>query len=103
MSQLRILDEAASELDAAVEYIERERRGYGQLLLDEYAEKLRQIQSFPHSGPVVSELPRSYTLRAFSLQTFRYSIIVGEIDGMPTIIAFAHQNRAPDYWHSRLG
>ncbi len=103
MSKLRILDEAADELDAAVAYVERERQGHGQILLDEYAEKLRQIVRFATSAPVLVNTPRGYELRSFSLRRFRYSIIVGELHGAPTIIAFAHQNRAPGYWHDRLG
>lgn len=49
MATLRILAEAAEELDDAVAYVERER--YGQILLDEYADKLQQIVRFPESGP----------------------------------------------------
>lgn len=103
MSRVRILGEAAEELDAAAAYVEREREGYGQVLLDEYAEKLRQIQRFPSSAPVVRDAPRGYELRAFSLRRFRYSIVVGEIGDVTTIVAFAHHSRAPDYWHDRLG
>ena len=102
MSRLRILDEAASELDAAVAYVEGEREGYGQILLDEYAEKLQQIRRLPQSAPALLDAPRGYALRAFSLRRFRYSIIVGEVEGVPTIIAFAHQSRAPGYWYERL-
>jgi len=51
MATLRILAEAAEELDDAVAYVEREREGYGQILLDEYADKLQQIVRFPESGP----------------------------------------------------
>ena len=103
MSRIQILDEAAEELDAAAAYVEREREGYARVLLDEYAEKLRQIRRFPTSAPLVRDAPGDYELRAFSLRRFRYSIIVGVIRGTSTIVAFAHHNRAPGYWHERLG
>lgn len=102
MSRLRILDEAAGEVDAAVVYMERKREGYGLVLLDEYAQKLEQIRRFPQSAPLLRDTPRGYSLRAFSLRKFRYSIIVGEVEGTTTIIAFAHHSRSPDYWHDRL-
>jgi hypothetical protein len=41
-------------------------------------------------------------IRAFPLSRFRYSILVGLIDGVPTIIAFVHQSREPGYWLDRL-
>ena len=102
MSRLRILDEAAREVDAAVEYVEQEREGYGLVLLDEYTDKLQQIRRFPQSAPLLRGTPRGYALRAFSLRRFRYSIIVGEVEGIATIIAFAHHSRTPDYWYDRL-
>lgn len=102
MAKLRILDEAARELDEAVAYVEGERLGYGRLLLDEYAEKLRQVSRFPGSGPLVANAPDGCLLRSFSLRRFHYSLIVGILDGTPTLIAFAHQNRSPGYWYDRL-
>ncbi|MCX4243923.1 hypothetical protein [Paraliomyxa miuraensis] len=102
MAKLRILQEAADELDDAVAYVERERVGYGQILLDEYADKLRQITRFPESAPLLVNAPRGLMLRAFALRRFRYSLIVGILDGTPTLIAFAHHHRAPGYWRDRL-
>ena len=102
MTKLRILKEAADELDGAVAYVEHERRGYGRVLLEEYADKLRQLSRFPGSGPLVDGAPPGYSLRSFSLRRFRYSLIVGVLDGIPTLIAFAHHSRAPSYWYDRL-
>ena len=103
MARLRILAEAADELDDAVTYVEGQRRGYGRALLDEYADKLRQIARFPESAPLVANAPGGRSLRSFSLRRFRYSLIVGNIDGIPTLVAFAHHSRAPGYWRDRLG
>jgi hypothetical protein len=82
---LAILDEAAQELDAAVEYLEAECAGSAQPLLDAFDRKLDQILMFPESGPRVVGTPNHYMIRSFPLVKFRYSILVGLIDGAPTI------------------
>ncbi|MEM7157573.1 MAG: hypothetical protein AAF799_32335 [Myxococcota bacterium] len=102
MSLVRVLDEVAQELEAAVAYLEREREGYGFVLLDEYEAKLRQIQRFPRGAPLSRDVPERYEFRAFKLKRFRYSMIVGELDGVLTLVAFAHHSRAPGYWRERL-
>ncbi len=100
MSRLRILDEAADELTEAADYLEQERPGYARVFLAAYAEKVEQILAFPSSGPAINHVPTD--LRVFSIQRFHYSIIVGMIGGVPTIIAVAHQHREPGYWRKRL-
>lgn len=102
MAKLRILKEAADELRDAVAYIESEREGYGRVLLDEYEDKLRQISRFPTSAPLMANSPRELAVRTFSLRRFRYSLVVGILEGTPTLIAFAHHSRAPVYWRDRL-
>jgi toxin ParE1/3/4 len=99
---LPILDEAAQELDAALGYLEAEGAGSGRALLAAFDRKLDQILMFPESGPRVLGTPDHYMIRAFPLSRFRYSIIVGLIDSVPTIIAFVHQSREPGYWLDRL-
>ena len=47
MTKLRILDEAAREVEAAAEYIEEQRTGYGRLFVQAYEKKLAQIARFP--------------------------------------------------------
>lgn len=57
---------------------------------------------FPDSGSLVADAPNEYMIRSFPLLRFGYSILVGSIHGVPTIIAFIHQGREPSYWHLRL-
>ena len=102
MSRPRILDEAADELDAAAAYLERERPGHAAAFLDAYEKKLRQLVRLPKSGPLVKNAPDGHELRAFSMRRFRYSIIIGVMDGVPTIVAIAHTSRGPGYWRDRL-
>jgi plasmid stabilization system protein ParE len=99
---LAILDEALRELDEAAEYLEAERAGFGRLLLAEFDRKLEQILAFPGSGSWVEDMAPEYRVRSFPLLRFGYSILVGSIDGVPTIIAFVHHSREPGYWLARL-
>lgn len=102
MARVRILREAAEEVAAAAAILERERPGYGQVFLDEYEERLDQVTRFPKSGPRVKTAPAGYELRAFLTHKFGYSVIVGLIDGILTIVAVAHQQRRPGYWTDRV-
>jgi len=102
MSRVRILDEAADELEAAVAWAERECPGRGARLLEAYAAKLQQIERFPTSAPRVRDSPRDRVVRAFALRRFRYSIVVGAIGEDLVVVAIAHQSRAPGYWRTRL-
>lgn len=102
MSRPRIVDEAAKELDAAAAYLEEERPGYARLFLQAYERKLHQLVHFPESGPLIRNAPAGYELRSYAIRRFRYSIIAGLIDGIPTIVAVAHASRQPGYWRKRL-
>ncbi len=102
MPRPRILDEAAVELEAAAAYLEEERPGFARVFLASYEEKLRQLVRFPESGPLIKNAPVGSRLRSFLLRRFQYSIIVGWMDGVPTIVAVAHSRRAPGYWRDRV-
>jgi plasmid stabilization system protein ParE len=102
MLELRILDEAAREVEAAATYLEERRTGFGSRFLEAYERKLAQIGRFWESGPVLRGAPAGYDLRAFWLRRFGYRIIVGRIGGVPTIIAVMHHSRKPEYWLDRL-
>jgi plasmid stabilization system protein ParE len=102
MPALRILREAAEELDAAAAYLERQRPGYAALFLDAYEERLRQLARFPASGPAIQNAPGGYPLRAFLIGKFPYSIIAGPIDGVTMIVALAHTSREPGCWRGRV-
>ncbi|GEM_PF-198664 len=102
MTKLRILDEAAREVEAAAEYIEEQRTGYGRLFVLAYEKKLAQIARFPESGPPLADVVPGYELRAFWIREFGYTVIIGVIEGAPTIIAVMHHSRKPGHWQDRL-
>lgn len=102
MARPRILDEAAEELEAAAAHLEQERPGHARLFLDAYEEKLRQLVRFPESGPPVKNTPTGCELRSFLLRKFRYSVVAGVVEGVPTIVAVAHASREPGYWRARV-
>lgn len=102
MSRPRILAEAAEELEAAAAYLEAEQPGYARVFLEAYEEKLRQLVRFPESGPPIKNAPPGCELRSFSMRMFRYSVVAGVVDGVPTVVAIAHTSREPGYWRDRL-
>lgn len=102
MSYPKILDEAARELEAAAAYLEAERPGTGRMFMRAYENKLRLVLRFPQSGRLVANTPPGHVIRSFLIPRFRYLIVVGFVEGAPTILAVAHTSRKPDYWRSRL-
>ncbi|MCA9698465.1 MAG: type II toxin-antitoxin system RelE/ParE family toxin [Myxococcales bacterium] len=102
MPKLKILDEAAREVEATAAYIEEQRTGHGLLFVDAYENKLAQIERLPASGPLLMDVVPGYELRSFWIRKFGYSIIVGVIEEVPTIIAVMHHSREPGYWQARL-
>lgn len=102
MARLRILDEAAADVDAAAAYLEEQRAGYGRMFIEAYENKLAQIRRFPESGPPLLNVPSGYDLRSFWIRKFGYSIIVGLFGGVPTVIAVMHHSRKPGTWLDRL-
>lgn len=102
MVRPRILHEAAEELEAAAAHLEQERPGHARVFLEAYEEKLRQLVRFPESGPLVRNAPAGSELRSFLVRRFRYSVIAGVVEGVPTVVAVAHGSREPGYWRARV-
>jgi plasmid stabilization system protein ParE len=102
MAKLRILLEAAREVEAAAAYIEEQRSGYGVLFVEAYQQKLVQIARFPKSGPPLQDAVPGLDLRSFWIRKFGYLVIVGIFEASPTIIAVMHHSREPGYWRDRL-
>jgi hypothetical protein len=54
-------------------------------------------------GSIVRVLATGDALRRYRLRRFyRYAILMVVIDGMPTVVAFEHGKRKPEYWRARL-
>jgi hypothetical protein len=94
---------AADELEAAALWYEREREGYGRLLVSEVARSVARAARLPDSGAIVAELAPERDVRRFAVRTFPYSVVTALVLGRRTVIAVAHHRRAPGYWRERLG
>ena len=95
--------DAVRELEAAIEFLEQERRGYGRRLVSEVRRRLIQAKRFPHSAPLVRFIDQAFDARQFVLRRFRYVIIVANgPQGSRWVYAIAHTSREPGYWLERL-
>ena len=100
---LELHPEAAAELEAAVDWLEDERPGYGALLFGEVRQKIAQAATYPHSGDPVAGFEDKHEVRAYTLARFRYRVITAQVSGAPLVIAVAHTSREPSYWRDRIG
>lgn len=99
---LPIHPEALTELDHAMAWHERERLGYGLLLLDEVSAKIEQAARFPRSGTSVAGFEARHDVRRYAVRRFRYVVITAVVDEVLTVMAVAHTSREPGYWRERL-
>ncbi len=101
MRRIRILDEAARELEEAVAWYEAQRPGLGAELAAAVDAALDVLES-----PTVPLIHVPYAARArdvkrLILKRFPYDIVVRERQDEVVVVAFAHQSRRPGYWRSR--
>ena len=95
--------DAVGELEAAIEFLERERPGYGGQLADEVRRRLTQAERFPQSAPRVRFVDPAFDARPFTLRRFRYVVVVANgPHGTRWVYAIAHTSREPGYWLERL-
>ena len=102
MDELSFHPAARVEAVRASVYLESARDGYGEKFEDELAQLCERIVAHPQSGTLVPGYPREFDVRAYSMRTFRYSLIVATVDGTSMVYAVAHQHQKPGYWSARL-
>ena len=89
--------EAETDLLADVEYLERERSGYGDRFLTAVYQGFDLIDAFPGIGR--ASLGRT---RRLTLSDFTYDIVYRVSDDLIYIFAIAHHSRRRNYWRKRL-
>jgi toxin ParE1/3/4 len=97
---LRILAEAAAEMDAARQYVDGQRIGLGDRFLDDLSETLAAIADQPLIFPKLETLPDDQPFRRALLTVFRYAVVFELVGNGIIVVAVAHTSRAPNY---RLG
>ena len=103
MPKIRVLAQAARELQEAAAWYESEQDGLGARLLVEFE---RGIDLLKDELPPLTPMPAAAGAagaRKLLLHRFPFAIIVIESGGEIVVIAVAHQSRRPGYWASRIG
>ncbi len=102
MPELRFHPAARIELVQAIVHHEAARPGYGAKFEAEVEDLVARVLEFPQSGSPLPAYPPGFDVRAFHLPSFRYSLLVADVDGQWMVYAVAHQLRRPGYWRGRL-
>lgn len=104
MKTYKIRREAADEIAEAASWYEQEAApGLGADLIVEYETRLQAALEVPGAGTIVATTAAGTPVRRYRLARFkRYAILIADIDGDPTVLAFECSSRRPRYWSDRL-
>lgn len=98
-----IEDAAAVDLQEAALWYQTQHEGLGDDLLLEFEQRLSAALEQPGIGTLAGHTRRGAAIRRYRLHRFsRYAILLAVIDGMPTVLAFEHSSRRPNYWSDRI-
>lgn len=97
MKPLVIDEEAADELEEAIEYYERKRHGLGVDLATEVSDAFLKIQR----NPGFYSYHKQTRIQKYLVRRFPYTVFYAESGDHITVVAVAHQKRRPDYWKFR--
>jgi plasmid stabilization system protein ParE len=89
-------------VDAARNYLNGERRGLGNDLLDEFAAAVRSIVAQPEFHSFVETLPSRLGYRRVQLQRFQYIVVFKVLESGVVIVALTHTSQRPNQWLGRL-
>ncbi|MDM8538066.1 type II toxin-antitoxin system RelE/ParE family toxin [Desulfobacterales bacterium HSG17] len=97
ITNIRFIEPAQAELDAAVEYYNFESPGLGDQFLVEVLKAIDRISQFPEAWhPFTKNTRRCQTRR------FPYGIIYQIIENEILVVSVANMHRKQDYWTDRL-
>jgi toxin ParE1/3/4 len=99
--KLRWLPAALEEVEAAVEYLERQRPGLGDEFTAILRESLARMQERPESCSLLETLPPELGYRRLIMPRFSYLIVCRQIADQIVIVAVPHASREPNYWLTR--
>jgi plasmid stabilization system protein ParE len=102
MKKVRLLPEAETEIDEAIQWYDRQEFGVGERFLQAVREALQAVAEHPHRYPVVATLRSGDMVRRILLTRFPYAVVyhVGETEVI--VIAIAHGAQRPGYWRGRM-
>ena len=99
---IRLDDEAAEEVEAAVSWYETQRPGLGLELLASLEEARIGLVDSPGVFPLVPEVSIRLGVRRCPVPRFPFSLVFVELADEMRVLAVAHSRRRPGYWRSRL-
>ena len=100
MREVRYLDAARADLDAAVSWHETQRsRDAASRFLEQIGAPIDRIVDLPLAWPVSKLDPR---VRVRKLRRLRYAIFYPLTTDAVTVVAIAHTSRRPGYWLERV-
>jgi len=100
MREIRYLDAARAELDAAVVwYRDHRTAGVAEMFVTDVSDAVLQIAELPDAWPVSRIDSR---VRVRYLRRLRYGVFCVVDRGAATIVAIAHTSRRPGCWLDRM-
>ena len=94
---LRLLSEAARELDEAFAYYDAQRADLGSEFIAAIEHGYDQIEAYPRAWPKIRREARWYILKKFP-----YAIVYKERPREIVVVAVSHLSRRREYWVARL-
>lgn len=93
---------AESDLQAAVDYRDRQARNLGGALLRAFDHAILAIGSGPRLYPLVEDEYPGREVREYHIERFHQRILYYHDDSMVAVFAMFHTSRRPGAWHRRL-
>jgi toxin ParE1/3/4 len=88
---------AEAELDRAMRYYEKQRRGLGLALQDEVHAAIRKVRDNPALGSPY----KNTDVRFQVVHRFPYVVYYQDLPGEIFVVAIAHGSRRTEYWRRR--
>ncbi|WP_158602926.1 type II toxin-antitoxin system RelE/ParE family toxin [Jiangella rhizosphaerae] len=101
--QVRIEPEASAEFEDAIPWYDKQHAGLGADFLGAVDATIAHVDRWPESAPPMLHVAAETPVRRVPVPRFPYGVVYLVVDDTIRILAFAHERREPNYWHSRTG
>lgn len=99
--QLRLLDEAKTDLDNAANWYNKSRRGLGDEFLAAALAAIGEIEGDPFRFARIERPRTKREIRRHALKRFPYSVVFERTESEFIVLAIAHAKRRTSYWLRR--